>query len=74
VNHNPNNKPIEFIGIYFARHGELFKIPISELGTKDKFLAFKKWFESWVKNLLNPDLSEYEKMNELYSAAQKNKN
>jgi hypothetical protein len=48
VNNNPNEKPIENIGLYFARHGELWTIPIIHFGEKDKFEEFKSWFISYV--------------------------
>lgn len=48
VNDNPNDKPIENIGLYFARHGELWTLPIHEFGDKRKFEKFKNWFISHV--------------------------
>lgn len=48
VNGNPKVKPIKNIGIYYARHGELWKIPLKELGNEQKFENFKKWFISYV--------------------------
>jgi hypothetical protein len=44
VNNNPKDRPIENVGIYFARHGELWTIPIIQFGDKRKFEEFKKWF------------------------------
>ncbi|WP_293354046.1 MULTISPECIES: hypothetical protein [unclassified Microcoleus] len=44
VNSNPNDRPIENIGIYFARHGELLTIPIVQFGDQQKFENFKEWF------------------------------
>lgn len=48
VNNNPNEKPIENIGLYFARHGELWTLPIHQFGDKRKFEKFKNWFISYV--------------------------
>ena len=48
VNSNPNDRPIENIGIYFARHGELLTIPIVQFGDKQKFEFFKEWFISYL--------------------------
>lgn len=50
VNSNPNDRPIENIGIYFARHGELWTIPLVEFGDKQKFESFKEWLISYVNN------------------------
>jgi hypothetical protein len=48
VNNNPDEQPIENIGIYFARHGELWTIPIRQLGTQSKFEDFKDWFVDYA--------------------------
>jgi len=48
VNSNPNDRPIENIGIYFARHGELWTIPVVQFGDKQKFETFKEWLISYV--------------------------
>ncbi|MCC3407490.1 MAG: hypothetical protein JGK17_18225 [Microcoleus sp. PH2017_10_PVI_O_A] len=50
VNSNPDDKPIENIGIYFARHGELFTIPLVQFGDKQKFEIFKEWFISYLSS------------------------
>jgi hypothetical protein len=55
VNGSPLCKPIEYIGIYFARHGVLWKEPISSFGDSKKFDAFKEWFISFVKER-NPSI------------------
>lgn len=64
VNNNPNDRPIENIGIYFARHGELLTIPIVKFGDKQKFENFKEWFISYLYSpkgkLLNMVLMEQE--------------
>ncbi len=48
INDNPNYTPIEKIGLYFARHGELWTLPIKQFGDKRKFEEFKNWFISYV--------------------------
>jgi hypothetical protein len=48
VNENPHDKPIDTIGIYFARYGALWVVPVKELGTAAQFEAFKEWFISYL--------------------------
>lgn len=48
VNSNPNDRPIENIGIYFARHGELWTIPVVQFGDRQKFENFQEWLISYV--------------------------
>lgn len=48
VNGNSSDRPIENIGLYFARHGELWTLPIQHFGDKEKFEKFKDWFISYV--------------------------
>lgn len=50
VNSNPNDRPIENIGIYFARHGELLTIPIVKFGDTQKFENLKEWFISYLSS------------------------
>ncbi|WP_293123975.1 hypothetical protein [Microcoleus sp. bin38.metabat.b11b12b14.051] len=50
VNSNPDDKPIENIGIYFARHGELLTIPLVQFGDRQKFEIFKEWFISYLSS------------------------
>jgi hypothetical protein len=49
VNLKPYTRPIENIGIYYARHGELWTVPISSFGDSHKFSNFKDWFIPYVK-------------------------
>lgn len=44
VNKVGGEKPIKKIGIYFARHGFLWTIPIKNIGTKEQFEDLKNWF------------------------------
>lgn len=48
VNDNPSDRPIENIGLYFARHGELWTMPLHQFGHQRKFEEFKDWFISYV--------------------------
>lgn len=50
INQSPKTKPIKNIGIYFARHGELWTIPLSQFGDQQKFYDFKDWFIEFIKN------------------------
>jgi hypothetical protein len=51
VNNNPAVKPVERVGIYFARHGELWTIPVDELGDRNQFESFKDWFIDYVSTI-----------------------
>lgn len=48
VSTNKRARPIKRVGIYFARHGQLWTVPIKELGDKRKFDDFKDWFIEYV--------------------------
>lgn len=48
INSSPNDRPIENIGIYFARHGELWTTPLIQFGNQEKFEDFKEWFISYI--------------------------
>jgi hypothetical protein len=60
VNNNPKDPPIKNIGIYFARYGILWTIPLKALGTKKKFEEAKVWFKDMVlsRRNLNSSLLE----------------
>jgi len=45
------NGKIKNIGIYFARHGFLWKFPISEFGNEKKLTNFKEWFEEYFEQI-----------------------
>lgn len=49
VNSDPDLKPIKNVAIYFARHGVLKKMQISDFASEDKILKFKDWFIKYVK-------------------------
>jgi hypothetical protein len=40
--------PIKRVGVYFARYGQLWTVPIEDLGDKKKFDDFKEWFVQYV--------------------------
>lgn len=48
INDNPKDRSIENIGLYFARHGKLWTVPILQFGDNMKFEKFKNWFISYV--------------------------
>lgn len=48
VNDDPEARPIENIGIYFARYGELWTVPLKEFGSQDKFEEVKHWLVSFM--------------------------
>lgn len=48
INNDSYDKPIENIGLYFARHGELWTLPVLQFGNKRKFDDFKDWFIDYV--------------------------
>lgn len=51
INCEYSGKIIKYVGIYFARHGLLWKIPITSLGDENKIEAFKIWFTNYFKSL-----------------------
>ncbi len=51
INFEYSGKIIKNVGIYFARHGLLWKIPITSLGSDKKIEDFKNWFISYFKSL-----------------------
>lgn len=42
-NGSPPSSPIKKIGIYFARYGVLWKMPLEDLGNEEKFDELKSW-------------------------------
>jgi len=55
VDTDPNQKPIKNIGVYFARHGLLWKIPVLSLADKKTIIEFKDWFVVYAnKNIWEP--------------------
>jgi hypothetical protein len=51
VSNSSSTFQIEKLGIYFARHGELWTIPTSQFGDKRKFEDFTNWFVTYVSKL-----------------------
>lgn len=56
INTNSKLKPIKKVGIYFARHGYLWLMPVSELGTPDKIEAFTHWLCNYLEQRRAEDL------------------
>jgi hypothetical protein len=48
VNNNGNLKPIKNVGIYFARHGVLWKAALTDLANESQILEFKDWFHNYA--------------------------
>lgn len=62
LNGNPDEKPIKNLGIYFARHAFLWKLPLEEFGDSKKFADFKEWFMNYFsdhKNLYRNFVSKF---------------
>lgn len=51
INNRSKTSKIKKIGIYFARHGFLWTVPLAEIGTPEKFESVKNWFISYFDNL-----------------------
>jgi hypothetical protein len=49
INDAPDSRPIKNIGVYFARHGVLWKSPILSFSNETEVLKFKNWFIKYVK-------------------------
>ncbi len=49
VNNDENFKPIKNVGLYFARHGVLWKVPLSTFADEKTFLDFKDWFITYIE-------------------------
>ncbi|HEV7643363.1 MAG TPA: hypothetical protein VGO50_05405 [Pyrinomonadaceae bacterium] len=51
VNTNSRTRPIRKIGIYFARHGVLWLVELSDIGNPQKFAQLKNWFFDYVNRV-----------------------
>lgn len=60
VNQKPNERPIKKVGIYFARHGVLWTVPLSCFGNEQKFLDFKEWFIDYLKPISKTNKEWYQ--------------
>jgi hypothetical protein len=49
MNQEAQISPIKSIGIYFARHGQLWKTSISDIADESMFVDFKNWFIEYIK-------------------------
>lgn len=73
VNDNPMDRPIENVGIYFARHGELWTVPLIQFGSQQKFQDFKKWFIQFVASNTSTSIDITELIQELSPKTNRNK-
>lgn len=64
VNGKEKCMPIKRIGIYFARYGELWTVPLSDLGHTDQFHDFKNWLFGYCRE----DGLSYDAVNLIISA------
>lgn len=48
INGNKSLSPIHRIGIYYARHGELWSMDLSEWGPENHYIEAEKWFQELV--------------------------
>jgi hypothetical protein len=79
VNKDENIRPIQNVGIYFARHGQLWKHSLSDIASDRTFLEFKEWFIDYVDqkvwggrlSLMDKEIKENKK--EVAKSAQKGK-
>lgn len=51
INDGHKGTLIKKVGIYFARHGKLWIVPLSDFGTSEKFKSFKMWFTGYFDDL-----------------------
>lgn len=52
VSKKEEDRTIKRIGIYYARHGKLWTVPIKDLGDKQKFDDFKEWFVNYIDEMI----------------------
>lgn len=48
INDDKDFRPIKNIGLYFARHGILWKFPVADLAEEKDILEFKDWFVKYA--------------------------
>jgi hypothetical protein len=58
INNKHNGTLIKKVGVYFARHGILWTVPLSEFGTPEKYESFKSWFTEYFDNIRQEGLVE----------------
>ena len=61
INKVHQGSSIKRVGIYFARHGLLWTISLSEFGNSKKFEVFKTWFVGYFDNIRKDSLIESQK-------------
>lgn len=52
INQDPLIRPIQNIGIYFARHCQLWKSPLTNFANEKTFDDFKDWFSNYIEQKL----------------------
>jgi hypothetical protein len=65
INNKHDGTLIKKIGVYFARHGLLWTVPLSDFGTPEKIKSFKIWFTSYFDKIRQERLTEINKQLEV---------
>ena len=77
INKGHNGNIIKNVGIYFARYGLLWKIPLTDLGDITKFENFKNYFTTYFDKIRQERLAEIneriERINKEIKRKKKNK-
>ncbi len=72
VNEDELTRLIQKVGIYFARHGQLWKSPLSAFGNEQTLEDFKEWFTNYAdKSLFGGRFSEVRKQGKELSEGNK---
>lgn len=58
INKKHDGTLIKKVGVYFARHGILWTVPLSDFGASEKFESFKSWFTGYFDNIRQERLVE----------------
>lgn len=58
INNEHKGTLIKKVGVYFARHGILWTVPLSYFGNSKKFDSFKAWFTIYFDNIRQERLNE----------------
>ena len=63
INFEINKHKVSDIGIYYARYGQLWKTPVSDIADNNMLLAFTHWFYNYVNSVYHCDsfIEGYEK-------------
>jgi hypothetical protein len=65
INNEYDGTLIKKIGVYFARHGILWTVPLSDFGAPKKFASFKEWFTDYFGTIRKERLIEVNKQLEV---------